>query len=208
MQPRHKLPESDALRGVAFRLAPDLEGHGVQLSLVTMEDADALAAAAASCPPDAFRWTFVPRTAAEWRDTIAGFDLTGRLIYTVRVDGAVVGASGFYDLEYVFDREEPDACEVGHTWYVPSVQGTTVNPACKLLLLGHAFETWGAARVALRTDARNAASRAAMLKLGLTYEGVRRRHMLGADGTYRDSAYFSAVPQEWPAIKAGLLSRL
>ncbi len=200
--------ESDALRGVASRLAPDLAGYGVELSLVTMDDADALARAAASTARDAFRWTFVPRTAAEWRETIAGFDLTGRLIYVVRVDGAVVGTSGYYDLEYVFGRDDPDACEVGHTWYVPSVQGTTVNPACKLLILGHAFETWGVSRVALRTDARNAASRAAMLKLGLVYEGVRRRHMLGADGTYRDSAYFSAVPEEWPAIKAGLLSRL
>ena len=200
--------ESDALRGVASRLAPDLVGHGVSLSLVTMDDADALAAAAGACAPDAFRWTFVPRSAEEWRETIASYDLTGRLIYAVRVDGDVMGTTGYYDLEYVHGRDLPDAVEVGHTWYVPAVRGTTVNPACKLLLLGHAFETWGAARVALRTDARNATSRAAMLKLGLVFEGVRRRHMLGADGTFRDSAYFSAVPEEWPAIKAGLLARL
>jgi RimJ/RimL family protein N-acetyltransferase len=200
--------ESDALRGVAFRLAPNLTGYGVDLSLVTAEDAEDLAAAASATPADAFRWTFVPRTADEWRETIAGYDATGRLIYAVRAGGEVLGTTGYYDLEFVYGRDDPDACEVGHTWYVPSVRGTTVNPACKLLLLTHAFETWGAARVALRTDARNAASRAAMLKLGLTFEGVRRRHMLGSDGTFRDSAYFSAVPEEWPAIKNGLLRRL
>ena len=54
----------------------------------------------------------------------------------------------------------------------------------------------------MRTDARNAASRAAMLKLGMTFEGIRRRHMVGADGTFRDSAYFSAVPEEWPGDQA------
>lgn len=200
--------ESDAPRGVASSLAPDLRGYGVELSLITPGDADALAAAAAATPADAFRWTFVGRTSAEWRETIAGFESTGRLVYVVRRDGEVAGATGYYDLEFVFGRDHPDACEVGHTWYVPAVRGTTVNPACKLLLLGHAFETWGAHRVALRTDARNAASRAAMRKLGLTYEGVRRRHMLGADGTFRDSAYFSAVAAEWPFVKAGLLARL
>ncbi|MDP1792723.1 MAG: GNAT family protein [Acidimicrobiales bacterium] len=200
--------ERDALRGVASRLAPGFEGYGVYLSLITVDDADELAHAAAATDDDAFRWTFVPRTAADWRATIDGYNTTGRLVFVVRSDDEVVGTTGYYDLEFIFDRDDPDACEVGHTWYIPSVRGAAINPACKLLLLGHAFETWGAGRVALRTDARNAGSRAAMLKLGLTYEGVRRRHMLGADGTFRDSAYFSAVPEEWPAIRQGLLRRL
>ncbi|MEY2470404.1 MAG: N-acetyltransferase [Actinomycetota bacterium] len=198
----------DALRGVASRLAPDLRGHGVVLTPVRVEDADELAAAAASCPSDAFRWTFVDRETAGMRATIEGYPATGRYIYVVRVDGHVLGMTGYYDLEFWNERDAPDAVEIGHTWYVPEVRGTTVNPACKWLLLSHAFETWGCARVALRTDVRNAASRAAMLKLGLTFEGIRRRHMPGADGTLRDSAYFSAVADEWPAIKHGLEARL
>jgi RimJ/RimL family protein N-acetyltransferase len=185
-----------------------LEGHGVVLMPTVPDDASLLAAAASSAPADAFRWTFVPRTTDEWISTIAEWPATGRFIYTVRAGGEVLGTTGFYDLEFFHERDAPDACEVGHTWYVPRVRGTTVNPACKLLLFTHAFDSWRAARVALRTDARNTASRAAMLKMGMTFEGIRRRHMPGADATLRDSAYFSVVPEEWPAIKRGLEARL
>lgn len=200
--------ESEALRGLASRLAPDLSGYGVQLSLTTVDDADEVAAAAAAQSADAFRWTFVDRTPEGVRDRVAYYEATNRFIYVVRVDGQVVGQTGFYDIEFWTDRGLPDVCDVGHTWYIPAVQGTTVNPACKLLLFTHAFETWQITRMGMRTDARNAASRAAMLKLGMTFEGIRRRHMVAADGGNRDTAYFSAVREEWPAIKAGLLARL
>jgi RimJ/RimL family protein N-acetyltransferase len=178
------------------------------LTPATTDDAFALAEAASSAPPDAYRWTFVPRTADAWIEQITRYGEEGRYIYTVRAGENVLGMTGFYDLEFFTGRDAPDVCEVGHTWYVPEVRGTTVNPECKLLLFTHAFETWGVARIGMRTDARNRASRAAMLKLGMTFEGVRRRHMPGSDATLRDSAYFSAVPEEWPAIKKGLLARL
>jgi N-acetyltransferase len=191
-----------------FHFTPELSGNGVVLSPTTTDDAFALAEAAASAPPDAFRWTVVARSVDEWIDTINDWSTTGRFIFTVRARDRVVGATGFYDLEFWTDGAAPNVCEIGHTWYVPEVRGTTVNPACKLLLFTHAFETWRVARVAMRTDARNTTSRAAMLKLGMTFEGVRRRHMPGADGTFRDSAFFSAVPEDWPAIKRGLEARL
>ncbi|MEY2418532.1 MAG: hypothetical protein QOG90_1212 [Actinomycetota bacterium] len=185
-----------------------LRGSVVHLTPATTDDAFELAEAAASAAPDAYRWTFVPRTADGWIDQVTRYGEEGRLIYTVRADDAVVGMTGFYDLEFWTGRAAPDVCEVGHTWYVPEVRGTAVNPECKLLLFTHAFDTWGVARIGMRTDARNTASRAAMLKLGMTFEGIRRRHMPGADGTLRDSAYFSAVPEEWPAIKRRLENRL
>jgi N-acetyltransferase len=196
--------EHGARKGSVFTL----KGYGVTLRPTTPKDAPALTAAAAASPDDAYRWTYVDRTEKGWVDTIAGWATTGRLIYTVRVEGEVVGATGFYDVEYFTGGDSPDVCEVGHTWYVPAMRGTTVNPACKLLLFTHAFETWKVARIGMRTDARNATSRAAMLKLGMTFEGVRRRHMPGADGTLRDTAYFSAVPEDWPGIKRGLQARL
>jgi RimJ/RimL family protein N-acetyltransferase len=200
--------EAPPARSLASRLGRQLSGYGVELSLTTDADAVEIAAVAAATPDDAFRWTFVDRDAAGVRERLAWFAETNRLIYVVRVDGRVVGQTGFYDLDFFYGRDEPDGVEVGHTWYVPGVRGTTVNPACKLLLFTHAFETWGVVRIAMRTDARNAASRAAMLKLGMTYEGVRRRHMVGSTGHLRDSAYFSAVAEEWPQIKQRLLTRL
>ena len=75
-------------------------------------------------------------------------------------------------------------------------------------MLTHAFEIWGCARVALRADARNTRSIGAITRLGATPEGVLRRHRLAPDGTLADTAYFSVVADEWPAVRAGLLARL
>ncbi|MBA2609118.1 MAG: GNAT family N-acetyltransferase [Actinobacteria bacterium] len=200
-------------RGLASRhshktAGPDLSGYGVTLSRMTDADVDDLAAAAAATPEDAFRWTFVARDRDVVRATLDYYAETNRLIYVVRVEGRVVGQTGYYDLDFFLERGTPTGVEVGHTWYTPEARGTTVNPACKLLLFTHAFETWNVDRIAMRTDVRNAVSRAAMLKLGMTFEGIRRRHMIGSDGTRRDSAYFSALAEEWPTIKQGLLARL
>ena len=200
--------EASQQRGLASRLGPDLSGYGVELSVTKDADVDELAAVAAATPSDAFRWTFVSRDVDGVRATIDHYAETNRLIYVVRVDGRIVGQTGFYDLDFFYGRDAPDGVDVGHTWYVPEARRTSINPACKLLLFTQAFETWRVVRIAMRTDARNATSRAAMLKLGMTFEGVRRRHMVASDGTDRDSAYFSAVAAEWPAIKCGLEARL
>jgi RimJ/RimL family protein N-acetyltransferase len=108
---------------------------------------------------------------------------------------------------YLNPRPRDAGVEIGSTWYAGSAQGTFVNPAAKLLLIGHAFAC-GAERVELKTDALNARSRAAMLKMGATFEGIHRRHMRRADGTLRDTAWFSVLREEWPEVKAGLEARL
>ncbi len=102
----------------------------------------------------------------------------------------------------------PSVAEIGGTWLAASAQRTAVNTEAKLLLLGHAFDTWAALRVCLKTDARNARSRAAIDRLGARFEGVRRAHVLALDGTARDSAYYSIVRAEWPGVRAGLIARL
>jgi RimJ/RimL family protein N-acetyltransferase len=75
-------------------------------------------------------------------------------------------------------------------------------------MLGHAFDVWGCARVALRADTRNTRSVAAITRLGAVPEGVLRNHRLAPDGTRGDTAYFSILPAEWPGVRAGLLARL
>jgi RimJ/RimL family protein N-acetyltransferase len=74
-------------------------------------------------------------------------------------------------------------------------------------MLTHAFEDWGVHRVGFRIDARNEPSRAAVARLGATFEGVRRAERLGADGAIRDSAHYSILAAEWPEIKTRLHSR-
>jgi N-acetyltransferase len=136
----------------------------------------------------------------------------------------IVGTSRFLDLE-VFswpppwppgvasgsspsDMTLPTVAEIGSTWYAPSVQRTGVNTECKLLMLTHAFEVWHTLRVTLKTDARNQRSRSAIQRLGAVFEGVRRAHVPASDGGIRDTAYYSILAEEWPAVRENLLARL
>jgi RimJ/RimL family protein N-acetyltransferase len=98
--------------------------------------------------------------------------------------------------------------EIGSTWYEPAVWGGPVNPECKYLLMRHAFEGLAFNRVEYKTDVRNKRSRAAILKLGATQEGIFRKHMIMADGHVRDSVYFSIIDSDWPDVKVGLEKRL
>lgn len=116
--------------------------------------------------------------------------------------GTVVGASSLADLD--LDREH---AHVGWTAWHPGVWGTAVNAEAKLLMLGLAFEH-GFGRVKLQADARNERSRAAITRLGATFEGVIRRDQLRADGTWRDTAVYSILADEWPTVRAGLEARL
>jgi RimJ/RimL family protein N-acetyltransferase len=115
----------------------------------------------------------------------------------------LVGSTRFMNIEAAHKR-----LEIGATWYDPTVWAGMVNPECKLLLMGHVFETLKWNRVEYKTDARNQRSREAILRLGATQEGILRKHMVLADGHVRDSVYFSIVDSEWPDVKAGLERRL
>ena len=96
--------------------------------------------------------------------------------------------------------------EIGNTWLSPDYQRTPVNTDTKHLLLRHAFEILGCNRVEFKTDANNAQSRAAIANLGA--EGIRRRHMIVPGGRVRDSAVFSIIREEWPAVKETLETKL
>jgi RimJ/RimL family protein N-acetyltransferase len=117
--------------------------------------------------------------------------------------GTVVGTSSLAEWDL-----ENEGVHLGWTAYGPRWWGTSVNPACKLALLSHAFDDCGFGRVKLQTDLINTRSQAAMLKLGATREGVVRRDIRRADGSWRDSVLFSILVDEWPAVRAGLEARI
>ena len=94
------------------------------------------------------------------------------------------------------------------TWIATAFQRTGSNREAKLLQLSHAFETLGAIRVELKTDALNDRSRRAILRLGAIEEGTLRKHKLTASGRFRDTVYFSIVDTEWPAVKERLVRLL
>ena len=127
-----------------------------------------------------------------------------RIPFAVRdkAGGRVVGTSSLYEI-----RPEHRRCEIGSTFYRPEARGGPVNPACKRLLLGHAFEA-GAVRVEIITDAINPGSQAAIRKLGARDEGVLRNHKITWTGRIRDTAQFAILDEDWPAVRARLEARL
>jgi RimJ/RimL family protein N-acetyltransferase len=151
-----------------------------------------------------------PSSADGWRRAMELATKDDRVMYIVRLidatdsrDGRIVGTTSIGDIEV--DNEK---AHIGWTAYAPDVWGTTVNPECKLLLLGHCFEECGLGRVKIQTDIRNVRSQAAIAKLGATREGVTRRDIRRQDGTWRDSVVFSVIIDDWPQVKAGLEARL
>jgi RimJ/RimL family protein N-acetyltransferase len=115
----------------------------------------------------------------------------------------IIGSTRLLDI-VPYDRR----LEIGGTWLMPEYWATAVNFDCKLALLTYCFETLKTKRVQLKTQHDNLRSRKAIEKIGGIYEGVIRKHMLKDDGTYRSSAYFSILDDEWQAAKTNLQSRL
>lgn len=183
-----------------------LENSAVRLEPLAETHREGLRAAAHS----GVDWTVFyagmtgPAFEAWFEHSLKSADPTREHVYAVRDRRSkeLVGSSRFLNI-----APEHARVEIGATWYARAAQGSAINPATKLLLFGHAFSC-GANRVELKVDARNARSRAAVLKLGAKEEGILRRHMIHHDGYVRDSVYFSVIAEEWPKVRAGLEARI
>ncbi|WP_106212797.1 GNAT family N-acetyltransferase [Glaciihabitans tibetensis] len=152
---------------------------------------------------------------AGYRGTLAGFVPwaveylpwgTGN-VFGVRIsggphDGQLVGTTTLGDFDEALEHTH-----IGWTAYDPRVWGTQVNPEAKLLLLGHAFDS-GFGRVKFQADAVNERSRAAITGIGATFEGIARRDKPRADGTWRDTAVFSVIRDDWSRVHSILTERL
>ena len=191
----------------AWKTAPVLQGRHVRLEPLQRGHAEGIAAAAADGKLWELWFTNVPRPGEvdAWIDGALAKQAAGEQVaFSVRdADGRIVGSTRYYELL----PDTPRLC-IGYTWYARSVQRTGLNTEAKLLLLGHAFETLGCASVGFHTSTHNAASRAAIARLGAKEEGILRQHLRHRDGSLRDSVCFSVLDGEWPAVKAGLEQKL
>lgn len=114
-------------------------------------------------------------------------------------DGRAVGMTTYMNIDAASRR-----VEIGSTWLDKSAQRGPVNTECKLMLLRHAFEALDCIAVEFRTHFMNVQSRRAIERLGAKSDGVLRNHMIMADGSLRDTAVYSILPGEWPAVRANL----
>jgi RimJ/RimL family protein N-acetyltransferase len=188
--------------------AVTLAGRHVRLEPLSPEHVPALCEV--GLDPELWRWTLtVIRTPEEMRayvETALRERDEGRALPFATVDaesGRPIGSTRFGNVSMADGR-----VEIGCTWVARPWQRTPANTEAKYLMLRHAFETLGCVRVELKTDALNARSRAAILRVGAREEGVLRKHMRSQGGRMRDTVYFSILDDEWPAVRAGLEARL
>ena len=199
-----------------------LSGAHVRLEPLSIDHVEGLLAAATE-DRATYQWTTVPSNEREMRAYASeALELSSRgaavpFVTRLADAGRIVGSTRFANFEYhswppasphFRPNGEPDAVEIGWTWLASSAQRSAVNTEAKWLMLRHAFEVWHVRCVRLKTDSRNARSRAAIERIGCQFDGILRAHSPGADGTMRDSAYYSLIESEWPAAEAALRSRL
>lgn len=191
--PAHFDPRPVVLAGRHGRLEPLTPDHAPGLFAAAQNDAV---------------WRYLPRARptdeAAVRAMIAEAleaAATGGQVPFAIVDaaGRVAGSTRYMDIV-----RESRGLEIGWTWLGAAWQRTPVNTECKYMLLRHAFESLGALRVQLRTDARNERSQNAILRIGAAFEGRFRRHRIMHDGYIRDSMFYSVIAEEWPGVKARL----
>ncbi|HEX3554361.1 MAG TPA: GNAT family protein [Thermoanaerobaculia bacterium] len=183
-----------------------LEGPSLVLEPLTPDHASELWPKA---DPEIFRHTLDwPRddgldAFAEWLGAGLARPATLHFLIRIKPELEAVGMTGYLDI-----RPPHRGLEIGRTWIAKSHQGSRVNPESKYLLLRHAFEDLGAARVQFKTDVNNLHSQRAIEKLGAKCEGVLRRYQMRSNGFLRDTMMFSIIAEEWPEVKAGLEGRL
>jgi len=185
-----------------------LDGDRVRLEPMSLDHLDELSAAGAF--DELWKWTRARATTREsmreYMEAAMAEAAQGVAMPFVTVDKAssrIIGSTRFGNID-PFNRR----VEIGWTWITPEFQRSYVNSEAKYLMLRQAFEVWDCVRVELKTDVLNSRSRAAMVRLGATEEGIFRKHMLAYGGRFRDSVYFSILDTEWPAVKQKLESSL
>lgn len=185
------------LAGTRIRMEPLAERHLDDLARVAFDDA-------------VWRWTIARPMDDDglrtWFEQARANTEAGTEVPFATIDlgtGRAIGSSRFMTI-----APEHRRLEIGWTWVGTAFQRTGANREAKLLQLTHAFETLDARRVEFKTHARNLASRAALLGIGATFEGVLRHHTLMPDGSDRDSAFYGVIAPEWRAVRARLLASL
>jgi RimJ/RimL family protein N-acetyltransferase len=197
---------------------PVLTGRVIRLEPIAIEHAPGYLAAAGtgSDAEEVFRWlttvgstSGAPRTLDDARADInaalASRAHGARFAYA-QIDAATgefAGSSSYYDI-----APAVRTIAIGHTWLGRRWWRTGHNTESKLLMLTHAFDALGAARVVWHTDIRNERSQAAIARLGATREGELRKHRIRRDGSWRTTVQYSMTDDDWPAARDRLTARL
>ncbi len=155
----------------------------------------------ASADPEIFRYLFEgpfedKDAQRRWLEGAAKLSDPLFLAVAPRASGA---ASGI--VSYMRMVPEHGVIEIGNIWFGAGLERTAAATETVYLLAKHAFEDLGNRRLEWKTNALNERSRRAALRFGFTFEGIFRQHM-AVKGHNRDTAWFSMLDSEWPAVRA------
>jgi RimJ/RimL family protein N-acetyltransferase len=204
-----ELPVGEPVDGVDARRPPRSSLEGLFVALEPLEPArhaEPLWRAAHDETPEASRmWTYMPYgpfgDVAEMRSWMDGIvSSTDPMFLTVLAgpEREPIGMASYLNVDTAMRH-----IELGHIWYAPRAQRSEANTETAFLMMRAAFDELGYRRVEWKCDALNARSRAAALRLGFTFEGVFRRHMI-VKGRNRDTAWFSVTDAEWAGARSAL----
>lgn len=176
-----------------------LDGQYVRLEPLNAEAHAALLYRAYQA--DDWVWDYMPygpfHSAAQYhrwvRETVENQDHFFYAIYS-KAERTFTGVASYLRI-----YPERGSIEVGNINFAPMMQGTPAATEAMFLMMQWAFDA-GYRRYEWKCDALNAPSRRAAQRLGLSYEGVFRQHMI-VKGKNRDTAWFAAIDQEWPALQ-------
>ncbi len=169
------------------RLDPGRHGDSLWREVGGMEKADL--------------WRWMPdgpfETSAEFDAVLQSKSVSqDPLFYALCVNGEALGHASYMRME-----PKHRVIEVGGIMYGPSLQRTRAATEAMYLMAKRAFEELNVRRYEWKCNALNSPSRNAALRLGFTFEGIFRQHMI-IKGVNRDTAWFSMLDSEWPARKA------
>jgi len=188
--PRPRPPHTP-LAGRLCRLEPlDPDRHGPALHEAYAADSEGR------------NWTYLPygpfASAQDWAAMMRVVQkMTDVIFYAiVAADvGRPVGVASYLRIEPAMG-----SIEVGHLSYAPALQRHAAATEAMYLMMRHAFDELGYRRYEWKCDSLNQPSRRAALRLGFRFEGIFRQHMV-IKGRTRDSAWFSILDSEWPALR-------
>ncbi|MHA7876706.1 GNAT family N-acetyltransferase [Roseivivax sp.] len=177
-----------------------MAGRSCSLRPARPEDAEALFAAYAE--EDGRNWTYLPqekpRDLGEMRARLEAMAKSADPLYhsVLDAEGRAVGTCSYLRI-----NPEAASLEVGWISFSPRLQRTVMSTEAMYLMMARAFDELGYRRYEWKCDALNAPSRAAAARLGFTYEGTHRQATV-VKGRNRDTAWFSVLDNEWPALRA------
>jgi RimJ/RimL family protein N-acetyltransferase len=122
-------------------------------------------------------------------------------LYFAIIDNASGDAAGW--AAYMRVKPMQRVLEVGSIMFSSRLQRTIGATEAMYLMAKHAFDDMNYRRYEWKCDALNMPSRRAALRLGFTYEGLFRQHMI-VKGRNRDTAWYSMLDSEWPARKRAM----